>query len=206
MEFLTSQRGNGSVASVPSLPINRSCVSFPTCFNPSPSRSDFPPSRTPDQTCVLCPNSYGAFKQTTTGQWAHLLCAIWVPETGVVNTVYMEPVDGLEAIPKSRWKLVRCPTANETTNFARDRVSCVDGSSLSEQLCYLCKKRVGACIQCVACAAGSPPLMAGKHCWITDRPFPCPDSRLSLSSDAQTGPATLRFTSLARANTALNSR
>ncbi|GAA5981832.1 hypothetical protein JCM10908_004626 [Rhodotorula pacifica] len=70
--------------------------------------------------CVLCPNSYGAFKQTTTGQWAHLLCAIWVPETGVVNTVYMEPVDGLEAIPKSRWKL----------------------------LCYLCKKRVGACIQC----------------------------------------------------------
>ncbi|GAA5870239.1 hypothetical protein JCM3774_004618 [Rhodotorula dairenensis] len=70
--------------------------------------------------CVLCPNSYGAFKQTTTGQWAHLLCAIWVPETGVVNTVYMEPVDGLEVIPKSRWKLV----------------------------CYLCKKRVGACIQC----------------------------------------------------------
>ncbi|BGO99461.1 NuA3 HAT complex component NTO1 [Rhodotorula toruloides] len=71
-------------------------------------------------TCVLCPNSYGAFKQTTTGQWAHLLCAIWVPETGVSNTVYMEPVDGLENIPKSRWKLV----------------------------CYLCKKRVGACIQC----------------------------------------------------------
>ncbi|BGP24352.1 bromodomain and PHD finger domain containing protein 3 [Rhodotorula toruloides] len=71
-------------------------------------------------TCVLCPNSYGAFKQTTTGQWAHLLCAIWVPETGVSNTVYMEPVDGLENIPKSRWKLV----------------------------CYLCRKRVGACIQC----------------------------------------------------------
>ena len=73
------------------------------------SLPDLPPLRTPAhlQTCVLCPNSYGAFKQTTTGQWAHLLCAIWVPETGVVNTVYMEPVDGLEVIPKSRWKLVR---------------------------------------------------------------------------------------------------
>lgn len=113
MEFLISQRGNGSVASVPSLPINRSCVLFFTCFNPLANQSrcsDLPPVRPPGhppQTCVLCPNSYGAFKQTTTGQWAHLLCAIWVPETGVVNTVYMEPVDGLEVIPKSRWKLVR---------------------------------------------------------------------------------------------------
>ncbi|GAA5870797.1 hypothetical protein JCM1840_006807 [Sporobolomyces johnsonii] len=70
--------------------------------------------------CVLCPNSYGAFKQTTTGHWGHLLCGIWIPETGVSNTVYMEPIDGVETIPKSRWKLV----------------------------CYLCKKRVGACIQC----------------------------------------------------------
>ncbi|GAA5849464.1 hypothetical protein JCM8547_000461 [Rhodosporidiobolus lusitaniae] len=70
--------------------------------------------------CVLCPNPYGAFKQTTTAQWAHLLCAIWIPDTGVSNTVYMEPVDGVEGISKSRWKLI----------------------------CYLCKKRVGACIQC----------------------------------------------------------
>ncbi|ORY92515.1 hypothetical protein BCR35DRAFT_273628 [Leucosporidium creatinivorum] len=70
--------------------------------------------------CVLCPNSYGAFKQTTTAQWAHLLCAIWVPDTGVSNTVYMEPIDGVENISKNRWKLV----------------------------CYLCRKRVGACIQC----------------------------------------------------------
>jgi len=49
---------------------------------------------------------YGAFKQTTTGHWGHLLCAIWIPETGVSNTVYMEPIDGVENIPKSRWKLV----------------------------------------------------------------------------------------------------
>jgi NuA3 HAT complex component NTO1 len=55
---------------------------------------------------VLCPNAYGAFKQTTTAQWAHLLCAIWIPDTGVSNTVYMEPIDGVENISKSRWKLV----------------------------------------------------------------------------------------------------
>ena len=71
-------------------------------------------------TCVLCPAEAGAFKQTTQGAWAHLLCAIWIPETGVANTIYMEPVDGVEMIPKQRWRLV----------------------------CYLCKRRVGACIQC----------------------------------------------------------
>jgi PHD-zinc-finger like domain len=58
------------------------------------------------KSCVLCPAEFGAFKQTTTGSWAHLLCAIWVPETGVANVIYMEPVDGVDAIPKNRWKLV----------------------------------------------------------------------------------------------------
>ncbi|SNX87844.1 related to Peregrin (Bromodomain and PHD finger-containing protein 1) [Melanopsichium pennsylvanicum] len=70
--------------------------------------------------CILCPHEGGAFKQTTTGKWAHLLCAMWIPETGVSNPVYMEPIDSVERIPKARWKLQ----------------------------CYLCKYRMGACIQC----------------------------------------------------------
>lgn len=56
--------------------------------------------------CVLCPNEGGAFKQTVDGVWVHLLCAIWVPETRVVNEVFMEPIAGLERISKGRWKLV----------------------------------------------------------------------------------------------------
>ncbi|KAK4684246.1 NuA3 HAT complex component NTO1, partial [Tremellales sp. Uapishka_1] len=70
--------------------------------------------------CLLCPNEGGAFKQTSTGHWCHLLCAIWIPELGVGNAMYMEPVEGVESIPKNRWKLI----------------------------CSLCKERVGACIQC----------------------------------------------------------
>ncbi|KAL1923953.1 uncharacterized protein VTP21DRAFT_6988 [Calcarisporiella thermophila] len=70
--------------------------------------------------CIFCPNEGGAFKQTNTNRWAHLLCAIWIPEVGLANPVYMEPVDNIEKIPKSRWKLK----------------------------CYICKKRMGACIQC----------------------------------------------------------
>ncbi|UZJ54898.1 hypothetical protein CBS101457_004218 [Exobasidium rhododendri] len=70
--------------------------------------------------CVLCPHEGGAFKQTTQGKWAHLLCAMWIPETGVSNQVYMEPIDSVERIPKARWRLQ----------------------------CYLCKHKNGACIQC----------------------------------------------------------
>ncbi|KAI8053327.1 PHD-zinc-finger like domain-containing protein [Syncephalis plumigaleata] len=70
--------------------------------------------------CIFCPNEGGAFKQTTTNKWAHLLCALWIPEVQIVNPVYMEPIDAVEDIPRSRWKLV----------------------------CSICKIRKGACIQC----------------------------------------------------------
>ncbi|KAJ3565446.1 hypothetical protein NP233_g7624 [Leucocoprinus birnbaumii] len=70
--------------------------------------------------CILCPNEGGAFKQTTHGDWVHLLCAIWVPETRVVNEVFMEPVDDVDKISKQRWKLK----------------------------CSICDVRGGACIQC----------------------------------------------------------
>lgn len=56
--------------------------------------------------CILCPNEGGAFKQTVHGEWVHLLCTIWIPETRVTNEVFMEPVDGVEKISKQRWKLV----------------------------------------------------------------------------------------------------
>ncbi|KAH9275206.1 hypothetical protein BASA83_002434 [Batrachochytrium salamandrivorans] len=77
--------------------------------------------------CMFCPIEGGAFKQTSTNKWVHLNCAMWIPECHIANTVYMEPVEGTENVPKSRWRLI----------------------------CYICKQRYGAPIQC-----------SNKYCFI----------------------------------------
>lgn len=71
--------------------------------------------------CVFCPNKGGALKKTDDGRWGHVACALWVPEVGFSDTVFIEPIDGIRNIPPARWKLT----------------------------CYLCREKgAGACIQC----------------------------------------------------------
>lgn len=71
--------------------------------------------------CLLCPKSGGAMKSTRSGtKWAHVSCALWIPEVSIGIPEKMEPITKISNIPPSRWAL----------------------------LCCVCKDRVGACIQC----------------------------------------------------------
>ncbi|XP_073053542.1 histone-lysine N-methyltransferase ATX2-like [Primulina eburnea] len=84
--------------------------------------------------CCLCPIIGGAMKPTTDGEWAHLACAIWIPETCLSDIKKMEPIDGIHRIHKDRWKL----------------------------LCSICGVPYGACIQCSnsTCRVAYHPLCA----------------------------------------------
>lgn len=63
-------------------------------------------------TCMLCPNLGGAFKPTSSGNsWAHVACALWIPEVSIGNVTTMEPVTKIKSIPASRWSLV-CSVCN----------------------------------------------------------------------------------------------
>ncbi|XP_050258287.1 histone-lysine N-methyltransferase ATX2 isoform X1 [Quercus robur] len=93
-----------------------------------------PGAPNPPPPCCLCPVIGGAMKPTTDGRWAHLACAIWIPETCLSDVKRMEPIDGLSRINKDRWKL----------------------------LCSICGVSYGACIQCSnnTCYAAYHPLCA----------------------------------------------
>ncbi|CAN0377526.1 unnamed protein product [Lampetra planeri] len=71
--------------------------------------------------CQLCPRRDGAMKPTRSGgKWAHVSCALWIPEVSIGCPEKMEPITRLSLIPPTRWAL----------------------------LCCLCHERTGACIQC----------------------------------------------------------
>jgi hypothetical protein len=59
-----------------------------------PVALDIPPR------CCLCPVVGGAMKPTTDGRWAHLACAIWIPETCLLDVKKMEPIDGVKKVSK----------------------------------------------------------------------------------------------------------
>ena len=52
--------------------------------------------------CELCPNRGGAMKSTKSGQkWAHVSCALWIPEVSIGCVEKMEPITKISSIPVS---------------------------------------------------------------------------------------------------------
>ena len=53
--------------------------------------------------CELCPNRGGAMKSTKSGQkWAHVSCALWIPEVSIGCVEKMEPITKISSIPVSQ--------------------------------------------------------------------------------------------------------
>jgi NuA3 HAT complex component NTO1 len=71
------------------------------------------------RSCCLCPASGGAMKRTTEGKWAHISCALLVPE------VFFRDPDGRDGIDCSRVPAHR---------FAKD--------------CYICEGNKGCALEC----------------------------------------------------------
>ncbi|GFY70065.1 PHD finger protein rhinoceros [Trichonephila inaurata madagascariensis] len=71
--------------------------------------------------CLLCPNTGGAMKSTRDGHhWAHVSCAVWIPEVSFLNFIKMEPITKIAQIPACKYQLK----------------------------CALCASKVGVCITC----------------------------------------------------------
>nr|XP_055061475.1 lysine-specific demethylase 4C isoform X2 [Misgurnus anguillicaudatus] len=73
--------------------------------------------------CCLCNLRGGALKRTSDNRWAHVMCAVGLPEVKFIDVVKRAPID-VSAIPVQRYKL-KCI-------YCRNRI----------------KKLSGACIQC----------------------------------------------------------
>lgn len=78
------------------------------------------------QRCELCPSKDGALKRTDSGGWAHVVCALYIPEVRFGNVTTMEPIM-LQLIPQERFN----------------------------KSCYICEESgkesravIGACMQC----------------------------------------------------------
>ncbi|KAG8184860.1 hypothetical protein JTE90_016205 [Oedothorax gibbosus] len=76
--------------------------------------------------CELCPSKDGALKRTDGGGWAHVVCALYIPEVRFGNVTTMEPII-LQLVPQDRYN----------------------------KSCYICEEQgkeskasVGACMQC----------------------------------------------------------
>ncbi|XP_062235997.1 protein AF-10 [Platichthys flesus] len=52
--------------------------------------------------CELCPHKDGALKRTDNGGWAHVVCALYIPEVEFANVSTMEPIV-LQSVPQERY-------------------------------------------------------------------------------------------------------
>ncbi|ESO94133.1 hypothetical protein LOTGIDRAFT_232407 [Lottia gigantea] len=92
--------------------------------------------------CELCPNFGGIFKETDTGKWVHLVCALYTPGVAFGDVDKLSPITLFE-MPYSRWGAREC-TLCEDVRFSRTGVcvSC-DAGMCRSYFHVTCAQREG---------------------------------------------------------------
>ncbi|EDS26673.1 mixed-lineage leukemia protein [Culex quinquefasciatus] len=97
--------------------------------------------------CELCPSRDGALKRTDNQGWAHVVCALYIPEVRFGNVTTMEPII-LQLIPQERYN------KSKILGFLGEGVE-LWSNFLNFSACYICQEMgkgsrstAGACMQC----------------------------------------------------------
>ncbi|XP_074903917.1 protein AF-10 isoform X6 [Buteo buteo] len=71
--------------------------------------------------CELCPHKDGALKRTDNGGWAHVVCALYIPEVQFANVSTMEPIV-LQSVPHDRYNKTYTSTSNNSMSGSLKRL------------------------------------------------------------------------------------
>ena len=97
---------------------------------------------TSSQRCELCPQKEGALKRTDSGGWAHVVCALYIPEATFANNEKMEPIV-TSKLPKERFSKVCvcvcvCVCARVRVHvYACEYVCLFDSSAMNNIMCII---------------------------------------------------------------------
>jgi hypothetical protein len=92
--------------------------------------------------CEFCPSKEGAMKRTDNGKWAHVVCALYIPEITFGNNRSMEPII-TKNISQERFnkKCSLCELKNDTSSLLNDSTSnLADLTSKSNGVYVNCNK------------------------------------------------------------------
>ncbi|XP_039280386.1 protein AF-10 isoform X3 [Nilaparvata lugens] len=100
--------------------------------------------RTARVRCELCPSKDGALKRTDNNGWAHVVCALYIPEVRFGNVTTMEPIL-LQQIPPERFNKV-CYICEESNRGTRSTIgACMqcNKSGCKQQFHVTCAQALG---------------------------------------------------------------
>ncbi|XP_066931957.1 zinc finger protein zfp-1-like [Clytia hemisphaerica] len=74
--------------------------------------------------CELCPQKDGALKRTDTGGWAHVVCALYIPEVRFGDVSTMEPII-LSSVPADRYNKSCCICEERNKESGKSHGACM---------------------------------------------------------------------------------